>query len=1178
MANKSTCDVVEEAASDFEDYVANRNIYNDNWLKTVFKIPERFVNFTNKYVSKYGEDSEGNLLNESTARDFQKAIREEYGPKELNERYAAEIMVMMQGSEMIQQEVIRYILGHEVSMSDVYEERLAKVKDGIDLNGLPISTLRNLYRIGQTVMSAGTGSDLGHGLLGRLKVQFLIPRKLAYREKTGAIYKIQTAINEYGPRIQNKINKYLEPTSERKFGINTIYKDLYGLTNNLKTRGKTAGKDADNLQRLFANLARGRVVYVDSREKARSLRIKEKDYTGPDFYYYTKRDTVIEDKETGAIQRWEDGTPKFVYQNLVKLKDYNPSVEFGNKGDWYVDLTPKGVKLLMGGKNSILGQFRQIDDLVFKEVFEEHKQSIAIVLKPLMKLYGMNRKELALLFNGPKNKQEGLQYKELLRKIDENPEVKKEHQYLKNVFEGNFNIDNLEGIDFEIRRQDEHFPASYSVPTRRRIWEEMIDEKGVSIEKKKDTIDFLKEKRDKGKATDKDTARLLMLLDQVKELEKGLESNLEVLDIMDDMHEDKITDTLITPVRHNKYSKELTNAFDDKFARYDNAAYGDYLRHMYGAIERNILTAKMLEAVEVAESREVKDIVTNIYKLPFNRADIESGFAYWNYDSPTLSNFFKKFKINISPDEINYHTRFLNNWLTGIYLNRPGSAVTNYTAAVQNLIDYGSQRTLEGLKDYIRDKDKWDELIKKSGIIDFSDYFSAALVENAAKTKIEEDLTEEILTYQMRYWVKVEAAEGKKNEAQLKLDALEELNSSIDEVLQESARFNLWVDKQANNTSDKERTAKRMQTFRKQKRLNVVNALSNWAITKDFSMRDSLTASGKMGALKNLANKSKLGRMGKSGLKFWSEALKLTKLTMAESEQFVRTLSFVIGLSHAQKTGRFLKEGNPWDADWTQNDVNKALEMGKTYSQFSNFELSKGGIGSFSYSGLGPLMGKFKIWSHQKWARDWDIIANAWHSVKEEYVDSQGKIVQDADFTLRDPKRFFKQMKKFFDAFKKPGMELRAANPEMAQFKSFVLTQGIMTTLFDFMLFGPIPFRAIMRNVPFIQSKFGRALGSGSSDLVSWVMAVPLMLLSLALGGAWDEDDIDKAWTFYFRKTAFGYLPNLGMDVVLGFFGAANERQKHRENALSVAIPSFVPFSQTVRGTLTDWESQEEDY
>jgi len=158
MANKTTCDIAEQAASDFEDYVATKNDWSENWINTVFKIPDRFVNFTNNYVSKYGVDSDGNLLNESHASTFQKAVKEEYGEEEMNERYAAEIMVMMQGSEMIKQEVIRYVLGHEVSMSDVYESRLSKEKDGIDLNSLPISTLRNLHRIGQTVMAAGTGS------------------------------------------------------------------------------------------------------------------------------------------------------------------------------------------------------------------------------------------------------------------------------------------------------------------------------------------------------------------------------------------------------------------------------------------------------------------------------------------------------------------------------------------------------------------------------------------------------------------------------------------------------------------------------------------------------------------------------------------------------------------------------------------------------------------------------------------------------------------------------------------------------------------------------------------------------------------------------------------------------------------------------------------------------------
>tara|TARA_R100000322_G_scaffold138616_1_gene94399 strand:- start:1145 stop:4690 length:3546 start_codon:yes stop_codon:yes gene_type:complete len=1153
----NTCDTGKAAVSDNESRIYTNNMQHNDLVNTLFTVPGKMANVINSLADRFDENS---TINQE---ELDKAIDEVYGKQEEASKLAVKINAMMQASEMTAMEIFKYIKGHEVDISKTYWDRKASnLKTGeIDLEGLPVSTLRNLYKIALSVQEAGTGNDLGHGLIGKLKVQFLIPRKLAYKERTGSIYLMQNNINEYGKRIQNRVEKYMNE-------MDPIYKGVINLENYIDGKERNGNTQA-NLERLFTFLLNGRIQYRESTTKTGK-------FIGQ---FYIAQNKVIKRDADNKIMKFPDGKVMTEYGNYVPLKNYTPP--YGKKGQWNVNISKEGLDLLLGKKvvsngklvalkgdaifeqqvfgtngkfkrsnKGLVHQFRKIDDKVFKAMQVDFKNSVSNlrndgILDMLQKLYGLDRKQLSVLFNNPDSK--GAE--SILASL---PKAKQEmHAYLNDVFEGYFNITEVEGVDYQPRYQKMHYPSLYTPDTRRDEWERLIERREKGIENLTAQFEALKAKPNKNI---EDVSKMQELKTNIESETEALTSNLEVLDIMDNMVEDKVTDTLITPIRHNKYSKQLTGAMNDLYMRTDSAVYRDYLRHIFGQIERNKLTAAMLKAYDTSESQEVKDIVTNLYKLPFNRADIESGFAYWNYDSTALSGYFKKIGISTTPEQVNHYTRMMNNALTAMFLRKPTSAVTNYSAAIQNLIDYGWQRSRRGWNAWRANKKEWDALIKKSGIIDFTDYFSAALVQTAAKTKIEQELAEEINAIQLRYWVKRE--KGVSQEV-----AEKEMRESIDEVLKESAALNIAVQEQMENIPKKERVQSRLKDLRQRKRLQVVNDLSNWAITKEIGIRESLRKGPRdkqgqaiLASTMNLFNKSGTKRLTKEVMQVYGNASKTLRLTMAQSEQFVRTLSFIIGVHHAQNMN-MLPKGNPWDTDkdgkliWSTKEINMAIEIGKTYSEFSNFELSKGGIGSFSYSGLGPQMGKFKIWSHQKWSRDWDVIANAYTSVVEDFNDKSIKA------------RFGNVGKLFKLMYSQKERTLRASNPEVAQLRAFITWQGALTFLFDLMLLGPIPLRAMLRKTPIVGSimknTFGRTLGSGSSDLLSWVFAIPIMMINLAAGG-WDEDDADKAWTHYFRRTAFGFLPNWGMDVALSMFGSANEKEKHFQNALSPLTAGWV--------------------
>ena len=253
--------------------------------------------------------------------------------------------------------------------------------------------------------------------------------------------------------------------------------------------------------------------------------------------------------------------------------------------------------------------------------------------------------------------------------------------------------------------------------------------------------------------------------------------------------------------------------------------------------------------------------------------------------------------------------------------------------------------------------------------------------------------------------------------------------------------------------------------------------------------------------------------------------------SMGSTEGYIRSLSFIIGVLQAQKNGYIRDDIMPWDND---KQLGLIIEMGRTFSRFTNFGLSTTDVGEGSYGRIGNLNMKFKYWSHQKFGSDVRKIKNALTSMQDIDKISKGKNV------LFDPKAIAKVLKLMLTPkyMFKGAKDLRALNPEVAALRAFLTIQAPLTILFDLFIFGPLLLPGFMgRQLALGPTKYLRGM---SSDLLSLTM-MPITLSLMAFMGDDDEDDIERTLSSYLRRTYIGYGPMMGWDAIVWLYYMAQQ-------------------------------------
>lgn len=202
-------------------------------------------------------------------------------------------------------------------------------------------------------------------------------------------------------------------------------------------------------------------------------------------------------------------------------------------------------------------------------------------------------------------------------------------------------------------------------------------------------------------------------------------------------HEDQLSGGIVIPFKaDNKYFKSVSNAYDIRSARSDNAVYYDYLKHVMSSIERNILSGKLVKALRVSSQKNTEKMnkalsaeAINLFKTTFNTPDVQGPFSrsFPNQfgSSEAINNTLNWIPgRNKTAKELHTTYQIINNWITSIYLGGAHTVTQNKMDVRRNSIHF-SKKVLNRAMDSYDDPVEgplYRKLIQLSGITEFSEF------------------------------------------------------------------------------------------------------------------------------------------------------------------------------------------------------------------------------------------------------------------------------------------------------------------------------------------------------------------------------------------------------------------------------------------------------------------------
>ena len=915
-------------------------------------------------------------------------------------------------------------------------------------------------------------------------------------------------MTKYHERISYRINEFLltpkSVKSKRNYGMSDIYRDIDNIVDDIPLKESSKYPDAsERIMAIFTYMMNKRIV-----EENGELFILA-DYA-----------------PTGKVYK-KTGDPIFAWQNKMSLKEYrNGSLEF--------PITPKILKKL----NKAVEKARIIADEMHVYMNKHHNQSVEAIMEKLKIAFGLNEKELRLIFWNPNTKQAS----DMVKTLSD----KKQELYYKmlNSFQNYALLEpmDMHGVNLSDNpnyKQD-HYPVIFQRETFPYMWDAAISRLESDRESLRDELD-----------TVEGTERMAVKA-EIKRLDSVISRMKFIRDRMDGYHIDTALDIILPLGTDNKFIKRISNMLPLTAMRTDAGVYYTYAKTVMAGIQRNLLTAQLIDSLTTASSEKMQDALINYYKVPFNRPDVQTNFLGTYVSLEDVSRRLGSVNINISPENLNRHVRTFNSFLSANYLSGIGTVTQNFMAINQNIIDHGYRSFSDALKSWGNYREEWSSLINRSGIVEFRDFFSKAMVNDLANAELEDSVSETILGSMIQFHKEKNQIGEEK--------AMENFKNNIQKALDSSAIYGTVI----NPLRDVERINKRSKERRRNKNLRVMNKYVNWAINKEFEINKHIKG------WKTVPYKL----IGKGYLEFVANASRGfgmfdAPVSMGSTESFIRTISFIIGVQQARKNGYIQstdKNGNnlhPWELT-DANEIGKVIEIGRTFSRFTNFGLSTTDVGEGSHGGIGQLNMKFKYWSQQKFGRDVRIIKNALITMQD--INKLGG---------RNPFFDIKAVMKTFALMMNPkymvdAKKLRTINPEVAALRNFLLIQGTLTVLFDFFIFGPI-------GVGWMPGPVGRYLfGRGplkslrgvSSDLISMSLAIPMLAVYMTMGED-DPEDMERYLNNYMRRTYIGFAPTFLWDNITFLFWLAlgeAEAASNKAQRISGIVPLLPKSGEAIVG------------
>lgn len=981
----------------------------------------------------------------------------------------------------------------------------------IDLATLPLTSLKIIYNEVLYVASAQDKGGNINGALGYMRFLLNTPKQFAKHAGSEGYYELADGLQRYNENISSIIKDFTTVPKnlilkdkdgkkikiKRDYGVQDIYNGLNNLSLEIQDESLYENEIHEAVVAMFTRLAVG-WMYVDS--KTKQLMINS-EYKGTGKTYKSTGDSIT------------------ALMNPVKLEDYTTenkdlSTEVINKiridklGNMirsiWMSMDDKSKEIFMKGKEKHAGMeklvemFRPIDSQAGLFAHQQVQESHNEIVLALVEMFDgvLDVKSIRKIF-----------FEKDYKNIDEYKSLSKENRDTVDLLYDTFSKQSMMSvvstsatdISDNPNFKNNHFPVQYFQENQADMWEQVISDMNTVIPKLQDELEGLV-----------GTERIAMK-DEIARLEKVLKHALLVKqNWMDDKYGYDVYGDKVLPIaKDNVYVKHVTGMFDIRNMRQDQGAYLKYLRDVASTIERNRLTANLIRSLSKENRPHIRDGMINMYKGPFGRTDTVGGAFFWRGSPDSYSDRIGNI---LSGKQLHRFFQLTNSAISGRYLSRLGTAAQNYSAIVHSIHDYGMTTYVDAIKALRNHKDAIYEMIDASGIIDFSDYYSAQLVNDLAGVQVEAYVQKIIIGAMINYHGRLSVDNSVKG----KKDAEVEFRANIQRALEESRVFQdtIIIPEDINEII-------RRQKDNKFSRMRfVINKYVDWAITKKFEY-NKVYETDLIPTFERVAYGG-LSRMATIWEGLFGGVGPLRGLTMAETEKSIRVISFVIGIQRAMQPGGPIKKTA--FNKLTGKDYDKAVEIGRIHSRNTNYGMTSQDVGQISQGDIGNSTTKFKIWGMQNWGKDQRRFKRFFQSLKSmESVDDQR-----IDWSV---------IIKMWPELWKSNKKLRSSNPAAAQFKSFIVLSGIFTLAATAML-GPLAIPIVRKGLGYlgVDHDVMKYMGSAYSDFLAVTVIMPLMFGMMLMT---NDDDEDFEWVSflqsYLRKSFLGWGPIYTLDLFLNF-------------------------------------------
>lgn len=1048
--------------------------------------------------------------------------------------------------------------------------RMGKAKKGfaipeggiqINMERYPVSTLKYIYNKTADLLNQTNAVGFARAKVGSHFTKFKSPGKVAWLDPTGAVEKVASSVRDYSSNISSRINYFMiEPRfipvetkkalKKKKLRIPKISMEkIIGNVKSLASLGDSSlnnEKGQQNFVRLFSQAMKGWVFIKNGQ------------------FYINKNYNPRRD-EDGKIMRYEStGKVMWSFQDPVLLKNYTPLNK--QKGEFNIDMTPIQLKRF----EKALDDARIMTDAVFEYIVPEMKESTDQLMQGLRDHYDGKLTDFAIqqifFYGNTEYKDRRGNKIDLLKPLnkDEVEEVKTVLDTFSMTIKDDLIIANQGALNpDEPEYRKNYWPTSYRIDNLRFMIGKLAKELRDAIKKTEDRIKDGFDSDAEAKMADK----------FLKNMNSKLESAESILNNMDNYNIDSHHDFLMNFASDNKHFKRISNAYDIRSSRLDEGVFYDYLKNMVGTVQRNKLAFNLLESLAILkrdrnskkpkhgkeEAKAIIDFNVNLHSTTYNSlktlgilGNMETFTRKMNVARNAYPpNLIKKgwgklmgkeYNVSVTPAMQSRYIRNFTTTLSGLFLQNWKSAITNMGGAYKNLVRAGIDRTIEGLKLYTLNKEYEKgiaRIIQQSGITEFSDFFSKAMVNDIVGNQLEAQVGEAIMKEMIAYHERIEGSiyKNKMSVGKSKKIFLENVEKFI-------GRSTLWVKAQELDITSKDRAKESLKEIMSRNKTYAANKIVQYAINKEYLMKPML----RQPLVVQWANTG----FGKS-VGLMANIIKATGLTMGNTEKHIRSLSFIIGAENAWKNGS-IRNDIHWSEYTSENDVASVIAIGREYSYYINYGMSTQDVASYQYGPAQPV-GKFKYWSQQNAEAEAEDILAALLSMQP------GRDVQKASV--------FGQIKpiiKLLKASLAPGLKNktnRLSKPEVAAVRTFFITQGIGTVMWNLMFFNPLSVKHFrtLRNIAWRTGSAQQLRNVGTSDLLHF-LTLPIVfglkgLWQGLFGGSDDEEDIDKALEYHMRRVPFaGYAVTWSYSAIMAVIaGFANEDElfvKKAEQLISV--------------------------